>query len=47
MWNTEGDSNSKTYHALTKKRRARNRMFGLPDGGEQQIADGKGRSRLF
>ena len=31
MWYTSGDFNTKFYHALTKKRRARNRIVGLYD----------------
>ena len=31
MWHTSGDLNTKFYHALTKQRRARNRIVGLYD----------------
>ena len=31
MWHTSGDQNTKFYHALTKQRRARNRIVGLYD----------------
>ncbi|XP_056858277.1 uncharacterized protein LOC130507599, partial [Raphanus sativus] len=42
MWNTAGDRSTKFYHALTKQRRARNRIVGLYDEGGNWITEEQG-----
>ncbi|XP_056848447.1 uncharacterized protein LOC130498828 [Raphanus sativus] len=41
-WNTAGDRSTKFYHALTKQRRARNRIVGLYDEGGNWITEEQG-----
>ena len=42
MWHTAGDLNTKFYHALTKQRRARNRIVGLYDTNGDWIIEEQG-----
>jgi len=42
MWHTSGDLNTKFYHALTKQRRARNRIVGLYDSDGNWIIEEQG-----
>ncbi|XP_048601936.1 uncharacterized protein LOC106377234 isoform X1 [Brassica napus] len=42
MWHTSGDLNTKFYHALTKQRRARNRLVGLYDTDGNWIIEEQG-----
>ena len=42
MWHTSGDLNTKFYHALTKQRRARNRIVGLYDSNGNWIIEEQG-----
>jgi len=42
MWHTAGDLNTKFYHALTKQRRARNRIVGLYDMNGDWIIEEQG-----
>ena len=45
-WNTSGDLNTKFYHALTKQRRARNRIVGLYDSDGNWIVEEQGVEKL-
>ena len=42
MWHTSGDLNTKFYHALTKQRRARNRIVGLYDTNGEWVVEEQG-----